>query len=179
MAHNEQRELFQKVKGLFPEKFIGKWVLEVGSLDINGTVRDFFTDCHYVGIDVGPGPGVDAVADGATVEFPDDQFDTSVSAECFEHNPRWQQTFWNMHRMTKPGGLIVITCASDGRAEHGTSRSAPGSSPLTVGLGWEYYKNLNEQDFRESWAIDDMFSTYKFEYNPVSCDLYFWGLVLK
>jgi SAM-dependent methyltransferase len=179
MAHGEQREFFEKVKAKFPDNFENKWVLEVGSLDINGTVRDFFTNCHYVGIDVGPGPGVDAVADGSTVNFPANQFDTSVSAECFEHNPSWAQTFSNMRRMTKKDGLIVFTCASDGRPEHGTSRSDVGSSPLTVNLGWEYYGNLNEADFQREFDLDHMFSDYEFEYNPVSCDLYFWGVVKK
>jgi SAM-dependent methyltransferase len=179
MAHGEQREFFESTRARFPESFTGKWVLEVGSLDINGTVRDFFSDCHYVGIDLGPGPGVDAVADGSTVDFPDNQFDTSVSAECFEHNPAWRETFANMHRMTKPGGLVVFTCASEGRPEHGTSRSDVGSSPLTVAKGWEYYANLNAEDFDTAFTLDDMFVDYDFEYNPVSCDLYFWGIVKK
>ncbi len=38
------------VKAQAPEHFTGKKVLEVGSQNINGTVRDFFTDCQYVGI---------------------------------------------------------------------------------------------------------------------------------
>ena len=179
MAHGEQREFFEKVKSQFPDHFEGKWVLEVGSLDINGTVRDFFTDCHYVGIDIGPGPGVDAIANGADVDLPDSQFDTSVTAECFEHNPDWIKTFWNMHRMTKENGIIVLTCASDGRPEHGTTRSDVGSSPLTVDLGWEYYRNLNAADFYGEFPIYDLFSEHGFEYNAQSCDLYFWGVVKK
>lgn len=179
MAHGEQREFFQKVKASWPWAFKNQWVLEVGSLDINGTVRDFFENCHYVGIDIGPGPGVDAVANGADVDFPTNQFDVSVSAECFEHNPDWVKTFHNMHRMTRRAGLIVFTCASEGRPEHGTSRSDIGSSPLTVDLGWEYYRNLNEADFEDEFPLDLMFYDWQFEYNPVSCDLYFWGLVRK
>lgn len=42
MAHGAQRVFFEKVREEFPEFFSGQRVLEVGSLNINGTVRDFF-----------------------------------------------------------------------------------------------------------------------------------------
>jgi hypothetical protein len=68
---------------------------------------------------------------------------------------------------------VMMTCASEGRAEHGTTRSDPGSSPLT--LGWDYYRNLTEQDFRAEFNLDEMFDSYYFDYNAESCDLYFYG----
>ena len=38
-------------------------VLEIGSLDINGSVRPLFEDAeYYLGIDMQEGPGVDLVA---------------------------------------------------------------------------------------------------------------------
>jgi SAM-dependent methyltransferase len=172
MAHPEQRHFLQKVKDRFPEFFHDVTVLEIGSLNINGTVRDFFHPTTYLGVDVGEGPGVDLVAEGQMLEYPDDSFDITISAECFEHNPHWGATFANMHRMAKTA--VIFTCASDGRAEHGTTRSAPESSPLTI--QWDYYANLNEEDFREHFDIDGMFSQYAFEYEPNSCDLYFWGI---
>jgi hypothetical protein len=43
MAHPEQQKFFEQLKVLFPDHFSGKInVLEIGSQDINGTVRDFF-----------------------------------------------------------------------------------------------------------------------------------------
>ena len=54
-------EFFEGTKILHPELFTGTRVLEVGSLDINGSVRPIFTDCEYVGLDLGPGPGVDVI----------------------------------------------------------------------------------------------------------------------
>lgn len=152
--------------------FSGVSVIEIGSLNINGTVRDFFQPTSYLGVDVGPGPGVDLVAEGQALDFPDDSFDVAISAECFEHNPEWAATFANMQRMA--ARYVVFTCASDGRPEHGTRRSAPDSSPLT--LEWDYYRNLNEQDFREHFDLDSMFAEYEFRYNPVSHDLYFYGI---
>lgn len=172
MAHLEQRDFFDSLKRRVPEAFTGVDVLEVGSLDINGTVRDFFHAAKYVGVDVAPGRGVDVVALGEDVDFPDNSFDVAVSAECFEHNPEWVATFRNMWRMTRT--YVMMTCASTGRAEHGTRQSAPDSSPLT--LEWDYYGNLTEADFREAFDLDAMFSEYFFEYNATSCDLYFFGV---
>jgi ubiquinone/menaquinone biosynthesis C-methylase UbiE len=171
MAHSQQRDFFQGVKNKKPEAFTGVEVLEVGSLNINGTVRDFFDSTRYIGADVAEGRDVDVVCNGENLDYPDNSFDAAVSAECFEHNPEWVATFRNMWRMSKK--YVMMTCASEGRAEHGTTRSDPGSSPLT--LGWDYYRNLTEQDFRAEFNLDEMFDSYYFDYNADSCDLYFYG----
>lgn len=147
-------------------------VVEMGSLNINGTVRDFFDASYYLGVDVGPGPDVDLVAQGQDVDLPDDHFDVAISAECFEHNPEWAATFANMHRLAR--SYVIFTCASKGRPEHGTRRCSPGSSPLTA--QHDYYRNLNEQDFRDAFDLDAMFAEYEFAYNPISQDLYFYGI---
>lgn len=177
MAHGAQRVFFEKVREQFPEFFSGQRILEVGSLNINGTVRDFFDNCVYTGVDVDSGPCVDIVSQGQDLTFPDGSFDVTVSAECFEHNPYWRETFVNMVRMTRPGGLLVFTCAAEGRPEHGTARSDVGSSPLTVGLGWDYYKNLGEADFDDESLQG--FGSYGFYDNRVNLDLYFVGIVGK
>lgn len=173
MAHGAQRVFIEKVKAVRPDSFVWKNVLEVGSLDINGTVRDFFSYCNYVGVDVGPGPGVDFAVLGEEVAYPDDSFDVTVTTECFEHAEAWKDIWKNMVRMTKPGGLILMTCAGTDRPEHGTSRSDVGSSPLTVGLGREYYKNLTPEDFTSDLrkGID-----VRFYENTVNKDLYAWAV---
>lgn len=174
MAHKEQRDFFETLRERFPQFFNHVSVIEIGSLDINGTVRDFFIDpISYVGVDLEEGKGVDLVAQGQDVDLPNESFEVSVSAECFEHNPYWKETFENMYRMSEH--FVVFTCASDGRPEHGTTRTTPENSPFTV-KNWDYYRNLNEKDFRENFDIDSMFSEYEFSYNPSSCDLYFWGI---
>lgn len=173
MAHRAQRAFFEAVKNQFPEHFSGTDVLEVGSLDINGTVRDFFNANSYIGVDVGPGPGVDVVMSGADYDAPDASFDVTVSAECFEHNPVWRETFLNMVRLTKDDGLVLFTCAGTGRPEHGTSRTSATDSPLTVNIGWEYYRNLAPADFDESLLGN--LAAYQFYENSVTHDLYFIG----
>jgi hypothetical protein len=171
MAHEAQRDYFTRLRTQFPQYFTGVKVLEIGSLDINGTVRDFFTPTEYVGVDVAPGLGVDVVAQGEELTYPDNSFDVTVSVECFEHNPEWFATFQNMWRMSKD--FVIMTCASTGRPEHGTTRTSPEDSPYT--LEWNYYGNLTEDDFREHFDIDSLFTEYSFEYNPEACDLYFYG----
>jgi len=173
MAHPEQREFFTSLRAIHPEYFTGRKVLEVGSLNINGSVRDFFTGCEFTGVDVAAGRDVDVVAQGENLTYPDGAFDVCVSAECFEHNPAWHATFVNMARMSS--GMVVFTCATTGRAEHGTTRSSPGSSPLT--LGWDYYQNLTAEDFTFSIDMHALFDTFTFSTNPQSHDLYFWGIV--
>jgi len=183
MAHQEQKDFIQSIKDHYPDSFHGKKILEVGSLDINGSVREFFIDCDYTGLDVGPGPCVDVVCSGHVYDAPDNTFDVVISCEAFEHNQEWVQTFHNMWRMCKDEGLFIMTCASKGRLEHGTSRSYPQDSPLTINYGWEYYKNLNERDFYD--AIPDFeqrFHGYCFKEEQrikFLNDLYFVGRVWK
>ncbi|CAB4124269.1 Glycosyltransferase 2-like [uncultured Caudovirales phage] len=176
MAHHEQRVFIERVLNKFPEFFSNRKVLEVGSLNINGTLRDFFRDCDFTGIDVGAGRGVDVVCQGQYYDAPSASFDAVCSAECFEHNPYWITTVENMIRLCKPEGLMFFTCATDGRAEHGTSRSDPNASPLTTVIGWEYYRNLNENDFVSEIDFDKYFSEYYFEVNKASKDIYFVGV---
>jgi SAM-dependent methyltransferase len=195
MAHSTQQDFISYVRGKFPDFFKNKKVLEVGSLDINGSMRSFFSECEYIGIDVGEGNGVDVVCQGQEYDAPDQSFDVCASGECFEHNPYWAETFSNMVRMCKSGGLVFFTCATTGRKEHGTTKSDVESSPLTVEIGWDYYRNLDENDFRYSFeeSFDDIFEEYEFhsteDYdNPTEfiknmrtyitpCeDLYFWGI---
>lgn len=173
MAHQAQADFFNKVKAEFPDHFTWSNVCEIGSLNINGTTRGLFTYANYVGFDVGLGPCVDYALPGEKVAYPDDSFDVVLSSECFEHAEGYQEIFDNMVRMTKPGGLVIFTCAGTGRPEHGTSRTDAGSSPLTVGLGIEYYKNLTPDDFDKS-SLEG--SDYIFIENAKDFDLYFVGV---
>jgi hypothetical protein len=164
---------FNIVKQQYPYYFQEQRVLEVGSLNLNGTVRIFFNDCDYHGIDLGPGPDVDEVIDGSIYSKPS-YYSVTLSTESFEHNPDWKQTFDNMIESTCTTGLIIFTCASTNRPEHGTKATTPTDSPYTCNN--DYYKNLTEEDFKEHWDFDKLFSKYEFQYNPIPGDLYFYGI---
>jgi SAM-dependent methyltransferase len=176
MSHHSQKQFVKSLQEQFPQNFNQIKMLEIGSLNLNGSIREYFTDCTYVGVDVGEGNDVDLVCGGHEVDHPDETYDTIGSCNCFEHNPHWIETFANMYRMTKKTGLVFISVPTTGNAEHGTTASAPGDSPLTIAKGWEYYKNLTEEDFREHFDIDNMFDSYKFQVSDSgdSKDLFFY-----
>lgn len=150
-------------------------ILEIGSYDVNGSIRSLFQNANYTGVDLSEGPGVDVVSSGHTLDFSDETFDITISCECFEHNPFWVETFANMHRMTKRNGLVIMSCASRGRLEHGTARTHPEESPGTQSVGMNYYRNLNEKDFKQKIDLNSFFSFHKFYYAAKPKDLYFIG----
>lgn len=175
MAHLQQMQFVSNLHLKLPQFFSNTKVLEVGSLDINGSVRHFFQDCDYTGIDLEEGPGVDIVCQGQEFQDEPQSFDVVCSLECFEHNPYWLETFVNMVNHCRPGGLVFFTCATIGRPEHGTSRTTPQDSPFTVNAGWDYYRNLTEQDFRQRIYFDAIFQYSYFQVGAYSRDLYFYG----
>ena len=74
--------------------------LEVGSRDVNGTLRTTFSGIskEYVGIDLFDGPGVDVVMDVNNLgnQFPTKQFDVVLSTEMIEHCYDWQCALYQM-----------------------------------------------------------------------------------
>jgi SAM-dependent methyltransferase len=175
MAHFQQLRFVEIASSHLTGSWKGLAVLEIGSHNVNGSVRPFFAGSSYVGVDLSEGKDVDVVASGHEVAFPDKSLDLVICCECFEHNPQWLQTFTNMYRMTKPGGAVIVTCASRGRREHGTARSSPEESPGTTSVGWNYYRNLNRRDFETRLDLREMFQAHAFFSNRVSKDLYFIG----
>ena len=175
MSHYTQQQFVGWVQSAFPAFFRAQRVLEVGSLDLNGTARRFFSDCDYTGLDVGPGPGVDVVCGGQDYRAPDASFDVVCSFEAMEHNPYWRETFANMVRLTRPGGLVLMSCATFGRPEHGTARSQPEDSPLTLDVGWDHYRNLCARDFRDSLDLSAAFECHFMAHYYHGPDLFFFG----
>ena len=149
-------------------------VLEIGSININGSAREVFGDLTpYVGIDIVPGPGVDHVVDIRDAIDPDThnylthKFRTIVCTEVLEHVPPETliPAFWQfMHGECK----VVITCATVMRKPH----SADGSPDVKPG---EYYKNVNMHQLQV--LLTDTPShircmTTNITWNPEKTDLY-------
>jgi hypothetical protein len=131
-----------RVRDRHPYYFQGRKVLEVGSLDINGSVRPFFSRCDYTGVDLGTGPGVDRVCHAADLPREFARFEVVVSCEALEHDRRWYDTLAAIQRLLVPGGILIVTCAGPGREEHGTAQHGPECSPYTP----DYYRNLSRDD---------------------------------
>jgi hypothetical protein len=145
MCHPTQQAFVGHVRGLLPQCFKRKKVLEVGSLDINGSVRVWFEECDYLGIDLGPGPGVDQVAHVCDVPWAPRVYDTVISCEALEHDSRWAYSVQRMYELVRPGGLLLVTCAGIARGRHGTHDAAPECSPYTK----DYYRGLSRQDLEQ------------------------------
>jgi O-antigen biosynthesis protein len=97
-------------------------VLEVGSLDVNGSVRRDLGPiaASYTGIDIRPGPGVDAVLDVGQVldRFGPSAFDVVATTEMLEHCPDWARAVFQMLSVLRDEGLLLLTTRSPGFPLH-------------------------------------------------------------
>lgn len=139
-------------------------VVEVGSRNINGGVRDLFIRdaATYWGIDLWMGKGVDLVADAATWR-PPVPADVVVCCEVLEHAPEAPAIVVNLGQMLKPGGYVILTCATDPRPPH----SGHDGGALRDG---EFYHNI-DPELLQGW-LGERFDLEMFEIHPKRGDLY-------
>lgn len=164
---------FGDLKGKYPEFFRGRGVLDVGSRDINGSIRGMFDDCTFIGIDAVDGIGVDIVS--LAHEFmpqAKEVFDVVASAEMLEHDPHWRSSLHTMYRLLKRGGLLAYSCASIGYPEHGTAQHLDNGQVYTPLGNPDYYRNLCMLDVKEALPVK-LFSNYFGEEKENK--LTFWG----
>ncbi len=111
-------------------------IVELGSLDINGGVRDLLPpSASYIGVDMQKGPGVDVVDNAATWR-PEGPVDLVLCLEVFEHTPEWRDIITNVSTWNTERTLHFIgTCATIGRAPH-SARSEGRIEPD------EHYRNI-------------------------------------
>ncbi len=111
-------------RALHPEEVSGGDVLEVGSHDVNGSVRstvEALGPASYVGVDIDPGPGVDVICDAGNLvdRFGEGSFDLVISTELLEHVRDWRRVVSEMKTVSRPGGTLLITTRSQGFGLHG------------------------------------------------------------
>lgn len=107
---------------LTPDLVTGRSVIEVGSYDVNGSVRpgiEAHGPSSYLGVDITPGPRVDLVADVTTLPgmFPDG-FDVVVSTEMLEHVVDWRASIVALALLVKRGGVLAVSTRSPGFPYH-------------------------------------------------------------
>lgn len=123
------------------EMIEGKRLLEVGSLDVNGSVKPTACSLHpseYIGIDLVEGPGVDLIlpAEKIIEHFGINSFDMIISTETLEHVIDWRLVINNIKRAIKEEGYVFI------------------STPVAQGKHlfptdcWRF----NKEDWKEIWA---------------------------
>lgn len=91
-----------------------KKILDVGSYDVNGTMKPIFKKCQYIGLDMEDGPNVDIVSDAHNIPFQNSYFDIVLSSSCFEHDDMFWETFLEMCRVVNDGGYLYVQAPSNG-----------------------------------------------------------------
>ena len=115
-------------------------VLEIGSRDINGGVRDLFPADGYHGIDLAEGRGVDEVVD--VVDFTcQHKFETVVCCEVLEHYEDPKALLDAAASHLRKDGTLLVTAAGPGRKPHS------GIDGDVVRDG-EHYANINPADLK-------------------------------
>jgi SAM-dependent methyltransferase len=109
---------------ILKEEVEGKRVIEVGSLDINGSLRSIIgklNPAEYIGVDITEGQGVDIIcyAEDIIERFGTESFDFVVSTEMIEHVEDWRKVVSNIKNICKSEGTIIVTTRSKGFPVHG------------------------------------------------------------
>lgn len=154
--------------------FVERWirpdiddpVIEIGSRNVNGGLRDLFPRAPehqtFVGIDLQDGPGVDIVTDAATWE-PTGPVACVICCEVLEHSQNWKGVVLQACSWLRPGGRLIITCAGAGRKPHS---AIDGESVRPE----EWYANLMMWELVPCIADVPGMRILVSEYDPQWCD---------
>ncbi len=126
------------------EGLAGRHTLEVGSYDVNGSVRHHFQGC-YTGLDIVPGPGVDVVYDGLSIPFDRGTFPVVVSTEMLEHCRSFWQVCAEMVRVLAYQGTLIVTARGNTFALH----NEPDRWRFMPGALSEVFEDLGLDDIEE------------------------------
>lgn len=106
--------LSYKVAETFEREYMSDYkgdtnILDVGSLDVNGTYKDIFSKYNYTGLDIVEGKNVDIVSENP-YRYPIDNrsYDVIVSGNTAEHVRAVWRWMVELHRILRPDGLICI-----------------------------------------------------------------------
>jgi len=123
-------------------------VIEIGSRNINGSVRSLISTDDYWGIDLYAGPGVDEVAD-ATEWIADPPVHCVICCEVLEHAPDIDAILHSVSASLVPVGVFIMTCATDPRMPHSTH---DGGTPRPD----EHYQNVDPAEFQRMAEVHDL-----------------------
>ena len=143
-------------------------IIDVGSLDVNGSYKDLFDGWKYIGVDLCAGKNVDEVVCQYYIPF--DNVDLVISGSCLEHDERPWLLVGEIYRILKPGGICFLNAPASIR-EHRYPidcwRILPdGMASLMLNAGFK--------DVKSYIKPDNAMSRYH-RYNIIDC----WGVGVK
>lgn len=99
------------------KEVMGKRVIEVGSYDVNGSLRYLIKHLRpsgYIGIDITNGPGVDIICpvEKMAEKFNENSFDLVICTCVLEHVRYWKEAVSNLKKICKPNGIILLIVPS-------------------------------------------------------------------
>jgi hypothetical protein len=134
---------------LGPAQCRDRQVIEIGSQDVNGSVRPLvsvYAPRSYTGVDVAPGPGVDVVSDVTTPAWADwhgcaGRYGLVICTEVLEHVEDWRALVNVLKDLGKEGSYLFVTTRAPGFPYH--------AFPIDA---WRY----TVEDFRAMFADCDI-----------------------
>jgi SAM-dependent methyltransferase len=91
----------------------GGTVVDIGSMDINGTYRELFPYNDYIGVDIVAGPNVDIIM-GSPEWDALENIDIVISGQVLEHVKDIPKLMASIYKIVAPGGLICMIAPSAG-----------------------------------------------------------------
>lgn len=118
--HSESYNQMQRCVSTYLDEQRPATIVDVGSMDVNGSYRSIFDrpQWHYIGLDIAAGNNVDIVLkDPYRFPLKSNSYDVVISGQAFEHIEFFWMTWLEMVRILRPGGLAILALPQN-IAEH-------------------------------------------------------------
>lgn len=146
--HVGNRNWLDDLQARFAQQIAGAALLEIGSLNINGSARECLHPARWVGVDRlrcgrndcrscrGHGGGeptaglesastinswscdVDVRCDAIETHFEPGEFDLLLSTSMIEHDPAWRASLTHNLPWLRRGGLFFLSWGAEGNTHH-------------------------------------------------------------
>ena len=145
---NDERDFnyLNKIKEKYPKYFVNQKVLELGSRNVNGTIKPVFSNCDWVGIDWVKGDDVDVVCRNHEYKGKENDFDVLISFSTFEHDPLWVESIEHNLPFLKQDGLIIFSWCGIGSSPHGLDYSSNQEKYKSMDYYSDEYQELLKND---------------------------------
>lgn len=123
--HQGNREWLAHAQAVYGHRWQWTGVLELGSLDVNGSAREIIRAGVYIGVDRVAGPGVDIACDAEATSF-ERSFGCLLCTSVLEHTPRWREILeHNRQWLRANGGVLLLSWGAEGNQHHAPEPWAP------------------------------------------------------